>query len=69
MRDRMRLPLEFDRSRNGFYFTRPVPFLPKAPMTTGEMLGLLIAQRVVKNLDGTHLRHRSPPLWIRSPPR
>lgn len=53
MRDSMRLPLEFDHKRNGYYFTRPVPFLPKAPITTGEMLGLLIAQRVVKSLDGT----------------
>ena len=31
MQNRLNLPMEFDQAKNGWYFTKPVPFFPSLP--------------------------------------
>src|SRR6478609_3988338 len=40
IRERLKWPLEFSQERNGFYFTKPVPFFPSIPLTEKEVVGL-----------------------------
>lgn len=53
MRDRLRLPLEFDRARRGYHYARPVDVLPGYPMTEAEIFSLLVAQKAVAQYRGT----------------
>ena len=53
MRDQLRLPLEFDGKRNGFYYTRPVDYFPMLPMSEAEMFALFVAQKATEQYRGT----------------
>ncbi len=53
MRDRMELPIEFDRQRNGFYYTRPVDKFPQLPVTEAEVFALLVAHKAIAQYRGT----------------
>src|SRR5689334_9508939 len=37
MQNRLKLPMEFSQEKNGWYFTRPVPFFPSIPLTEKEV--------------------------------
>jgi predicted DNA-binding transcriptional regulator YafY len=53
MRDRMNLPLEFDRIRNGYYYEGEVGSLPSVQISEGELLALLVAEKSLQQYRGT----------------
>ncbi len=53
MRDRMRLPLAFDRTRFGYYYTEDVSTFPSLQITQGELFALLVAERALHQYRGT----------------
>ncbi len=53
MRDRLELPLEFDRARNGFYYTEEVSGFPTLQITEGELFALLVAEKALQQYRGT----------------
>ena len=53
MRDRWQLPLAYDETRHGYYYTEPVENLPLVTMTEGELVALLVAQKAVEQYAGT----------------
>jgi len=55
MQNRLNLPMEFNQAKNGFYFTRPVPFFPSIPLTEREVVGLFVAQKTIEQYKGTSL--------------
>lgn len=55
MRDRMGLPIEFDGSKNGYYYTEPVENFPAIQMSEGEFFALLIAEKALQQYRGTNL--------------
>src|SRR4051812_8434334 len=52
MQGRLNLPMEFDQAKNGWYFTRPVPFFPSIPLTEKEVVGLFVAQKTIEQYKG-----------------
>jgi predicted DNA-binding transcriptional regulator YafY len=55
MQNRLNLPMEFDPQKNGWYFTKPVPFFPSIPLTEKEVVGLFVAQKSIEQYKGTAL--------------
>ncbi len=53
MRDRLRLPLEFDRSANGFRYTEEVKAFPTMQITQGELFALIVAEKALQQYRGT----------------
>ncbi len=50
-------PLEFDREKNGFYFTDPAWRLPSIKLSQGELLSFFIAERMLRRLsDATEVK-------------
>lgn len=54
MRDRLELPLEYDRTRFGYYYTQPVSGFPTLQITEGELFALLVAEKALQQYRGTH---------------
>jgi proteasome accessory factor B len=54
MRDRLNLPLEYDGSRFGYYYTEPVSSFPTLQITEGELVALLIAEKALEQYRGTN---------------
>jgi len=55
MQNRLNLPMEFSQEKNGWYFTKPVPFFPSIPLTEKETVGLFMAQKSIEHYKGTAL--------------
>lgn len=53
MRDRWQLPIAYDETRHGYYYSEPVENLPLVTMTEGELVALLVAQKAVEQYAGT----------------
>lgn len=53
MRDRFRLPIEFDPIRNGYRYTHAVDSFPTLQITEGELFALLVAERALQQYRGT----------------
>ena len=53
MRDRLKLPVEFDPARNGYYYTKPVVGFPEVPMSEGEVFALFVASKAIEQYKGT----------------
>jgi predicted DNA-binding transcriptional regulator YafY len=53
MRDRLNLPLEFDRVRNGFYYEGQVSSFPTMQITEGELVALVVAEKALQQYRGT----------------
>ena len=53
MRDRMELPIDFDRARNGFRYTEEVSGFPTLQITEGELFALLVAEKALQQYRGT----------------
>ena len=53
MRDRLNLPLEFDRTRNGYYYTAEVNSFPTMQITEGELFALVVAEKALQQYRGT----------------
>ena len=56
MKDRLRLPIEFDVRRNGYFFTEPVPHFPQMPMSEADTFALFIASKAIEQYRGTPLQ-------------
>jgi proteasome accessory factor B len=53
MRDRLELPLEFDRNRRGYFYTEQVNAFPTVQITEGELFALLVAEKALQQYRGT----------------
>src|SRR4029077_5796561 len=53
MRDQLVLPIEYDRARHGFAYTRAVGQFPLITVSEGELVALLVAQKAVEQYRGT----------------
>jgi predicted DNA-binding transcriptional regulator YafY len=53
MRDRLELPLGFDRRRLGYYYTQEVNAFPTVQMTEGELFALIVAEKALQQYRGT----------------
>jgi len=54
MRDRLGLPVAYDRVRAGFYYTEEVSGFPSVQITEGELFALLVAEKALQQYRGTH---------------
>src|SRR5262245_14840189 len=53
MRDRFHAPIDYSREHQGYYYTEPTFSLPLINLTEGEMLALLLAERMASAYRGT----------------
>jgi predicted DNA-binding transcriptional regulator YafY len=53
MRDRLRVPLEWDGTRNGYYYTGEVKTFPPLQITEGEIVALVMAEKALQQYRGT----------------
>lgn len=53
MRDQLRLPIDYDRERHGYFYTETVTSFPTVQVSHGELVALLIAQKAVEQYRGT----------------
>jgi len=53
LRDRMNLPIAYDRNRKGYYFTEPVSGFPLVDLTEAEIVSVFIAQKALIAHRGT----------------
>jgi predicted DNA-binding transcriptional regulator YafY len=53
LRERLGAPLAYDQIRHGFRYTNPTYRLPAWMLTEGEVLTLILAQRVLRQYRGT----------------
>jgi proteasome accessory factor B len=53
MRDRLQLPLEFDRTRFGYHYTEEVNSFPTVQITQGELFALVVAEKALQQYRGT----------------
>jgi len=53
MRDRLQLPLEFDRQHMGYIYTEEVNAFPTVQITEGELFALLVAEKALEQYRGT----------------
>lgn len=54
MRDRMELPIEYDGSRFGYYYTEEVNAFPTMQITEGELFALIVAEKALQQYRGTN---------------
>jgi predicted DNA-binding transcriptional regulator YafY len=53
MRDRLQLPLEFNRQRFGYGYTEEVKAFPTLQITEGEVVALIVAEKALQQYRGT----------------
>src|SRR6266853_3291855 len=53
MRDRLELPLEYDGSRFGYFYSEEVNAFPTLQITEGELLALVVAEKALQQYRGT----------------
>jgi len=53
MRDRLGLPIEFDRLRLGYYYSEEVGAFPTFQITEGELFALIVAEKALQQYRGT----------------
>jgi predicted DNA-binding transcriptional regulator YafY len=53
MRDRLGLPLEYDRSKFGYFYTEEVRSFPTLQITEGEFAALVVAEKALQQYRGT----------------
>ncbi|HOX60140.1 MAG TPA: WYL domain-containing protein [Verrucomicrobiota bacterium] len=53
MKTRLKLPMEFDVKKNGFYFTRSVPQFPQMPMSEADVFTMFVASKAIEQYRGT----------------
>jgi predicted DNA-binding transcriptional regulator YafY len=53
MRDQLVLPIEYDKRRHGFVYSRTVGQFPLITVSEGELVALLVAQKAVEQYRGT----------------
>lgn len=58
MRDRLGLPLEYQRTTHSYVYTAPVEAFPTVQMSEGDAFALLVAEQALEPLRGTPLFDR-----------
>lgn len=58
MRDRLGLPLDYDRASHSYRYTAPVESFPTIQMSEGDAFALFVAERALEPLRGTPLFDR-----------
>jgi predicted DNA-binding transcriptional regulator YafY len=53
MRDRLGMPIEYDGSKFGYYYTEEVSSFPTLQITEGELAALVIAEKALQQYRGT----------------
>ncbi|HLG15907.1 MAG TPA: hypothetical protein VJH03_15585 [Blastocatellia bacterium] len=53
MRDRLRLPLEYSAEHRGWYYTEPAYALPAIELTEGDLVAILLAEKLSRQYRGT----------------
>jgi predicted DNA-binding transcriptional regulator YafY len=53
MRDRLRLPLDYSTERRGWYYTEPAYALPAIELTEGDLVAILLAEKLSRQYRGT----------------
>src|ERR1039457_6214370 len=53
MRDRLNLPIEYDASRNGYFYNGEVSAFPTMQITEGEIFALVVAEKALQQYRGT----------------
>jgi proteasome accessory factor B len=53
MRDRLGLPIEYDASRNGYFYDGEVSGFPTMQITEGEIFALVVAEKALQQYRGT----------------
>lgn len=53
MRDRQGLPIEYNPTKHGYYFTEPVAKFPLLQISEGELVSVFIAQKALAQYRGT----------------
>lgn len=54
MRDRLDLPVEYDGSQFGYYYTEEVSAFPAVQITEGELFALIVAEKALQQYRGTN---------------
>jgi len=52
MRDSLLLPIEYDKQRHGYYYSRPVAHFPGVTVSESELFAILVAQKAIWHLQG-----------------
>ena len=55
MRERMNFPIEYDKNRWGYYYTKDVGSFPAFSVTEGELFAVLVAEKAMHQYRGTNL--------------
>lgn len=53
MRDRLQLPIDYDPSHRGYFYTQPVSSLPTLQLSHEEIISLLVARQAVAHYPGS----------------
>lgn len=53
MKCRLKLSIEYDTRRYGFFYTEPVEQFPGLPVTEAEMFAMLVAHKAIAQYHGT----------------
>jgi predicted DNA-binding transcriptional regulator YafY len=53
MRDQLRVPIQFDKRENGYYYTEPNYFLPAIQLKESDILALIINERILRQYENT----------------
>src|ERR1044071_5823895 len=52
MRDRLRLPIAYSAEHRGWYYTEPSFALPAIELTEGDLVAILLSERLIKQYKG-----------------
>lgn len=55
MRDELDLPIEYDETRHGYFYTRPVSDFPFLQTTAEDLVALIVARNALRHLGDTPL--------------
>jgi proteasome accessory factor B len=55
MRERMNFPIEYDKNRWGYYYTKDVGSFPAFTVTEGELFAVLVAEKAMHQYRGSNL--------------
>ncbi|HTI72775.1 MAG TPA: WYL domain-containing protein [Candidatus Limnocylindria bacterium] len=58
MRDRLTLPLEYDSTKFGYYYTEEVESFPTLQISEGELFALLVAEKALQQYRGTPFENK-----------
>jgi len=53
MRDRLQLPIEYDASKFGYFYSQEVSAFPTLQITEGELFALIVAEKALQQYRGT----------------